>query len=90
MLQAKLEPKAIWTKRNLAVLVAHVIVLSIFLYPTVMELARGDFSKWPYHDMQDAPASLKDGNFWNGELYGDRVLYKATFGPFVIHSLIGS
>lgn len=77
-----------WTKQQSAVLTAHLLVLSLFLYPTAMELFRGDFSAWSSDGIAPAPAYLTDGNYANGELFGNRVLYRIDIGPFVIPSLL--
>ncbi len=77
-----------WTKRQFAAFTAHFLVLSLLLYPTVMELFRRDFATWSRDGSIPPPAYLTDGNFANGELFGDQVLYRIDLGPFVIPSLL--
>lgn len=77
-----------WTKRKLVVWTAHLLVLSLFLFPTMMELASLDFHTWTYDEITNAPPRLRDGNFLNGEIINGRARYMLFIGPFVIRSFI--
>ncbi len=77
-----------WTKRRLISLTAHLVVLFLFLFPTVMELASLDFHTWSYDEITHAPPRLRDGSFLNGEIINGRVRYMLFLGPFVIRSII--
>lgn len=77
-----------WTKRSIALLAAHVVVLSILLFPTAMELFRWDFHTWSAEEVSFAPSHLKDGSFWNGELLSGRVRYLIFLGPLTIRSVL--
>ena len=72
----------------IGILVGHVLLLSILLYPTIMELADRRAGHTSYEEYMAAPEHLRDGNMMNGELTSSGVLYAFEIGPIRIHSLL--
>ena len=77
--------------KRIVIFAAHLLVLGILLYPTVMELIYGSSQAMTPEEvtvkMGEHP-HFNDGNFLNGDIMAGRVRYIIYFGPFQIRSII--